>query len=214
MTVPISKVLSLISCTITGPSLLQIPNFLQVFITPIVKCTKGNITKKFYTTPEYEHFVNTVDIRKWKVKYYKGLGTSSAKEAKEYFTNLHNNRIPFETMPNESSALIDMCFSKHKVPERKQWIASYKSGTHIDFKVNEMTYADFVNKEYIIMAVQSNLRGIPHVMDGLKPSHRKILFSCLKRNLTEEIKVAQLAGYTSEHAAYHHGRSISQRCHH
>ena len=189
------------------PSLLQIPNFLQVFITPIVKCTKGKDIKKFYTTPEYEQFVNTVDIRKWKVKYYKGLGTSSAKEAKEYFTNLHSNRIPFETMPNESSALIEMCFSKHKVPERKQWIASYKSGTHIDFKVKKMTYTDFVNKEYIIMAVQSNLRGIPHVMDGLKPSHRKILFSCLKRNLTEEIKVAQLAGYTSEHAAYHHGEA-------
>ena len=59
------------------------------------------------------------------------------------------------------------------------------------------------------MAVQSNLRGIPHAMDGLKPSQRKILFACLKRKLHSEIKVAQLAGYTSEHAAYHHGASIS-----
>jgi DNA topoisomerase-2 len=44
-------------------------------------------------------------------------------------------------------------------------------------------------------------------MDGLKPSQRKILFSCLKRNLREEIRVAQLAGYVSEHAAYHHGEA-------
>jgi DNA topoisomerase-2 len=44
-------------------------------------------------------------------------------------------------------------------------------------------------------------------MDGLKTSQRKILFSCLKRNLKDEIKVAQLAGYTSEHAAYHHGEA-------
>ena len=42
---------------------------------------------------------------------------------------------------------------------------------------------------------------------GLKPSQRKILFSCLKRKLHSEIKVAQLAGYTSEHAAYHHGEA-------
>ena len=29
----------------------------------------------------------------------------------------------------------------------------------------------------------------------------------MKRNLKDEIKVAQLAGYTSEHAAYHHGEA-------
>jgi DNA topoisomerase-2 len=44
-------------------------------------------------------------------------------------------------------------------------------------------------------------------MDGLKQSQRKILFSCLKRNLKDEIRVAQLAGYVSEHAAYHHGEA-------
>jgi DNA topoisomerase-2 len=44
-------------------------------------------------------------------------------------------------------------------------------------------------------------------MDGLKPSQRKILFACIKRRLHSEIKVAQLAGYTSEHAAYHHGEA-------
>lgn len=42
-------------------------------------------------------------------------------------------------------------------------------------------------------------------MDGLKPSQRKIIFACFKRNLTSEIKVAQLVGYVAEHSAYHHG---------
>lgn len=32
-----------------------------------------------------------------------------------------------------------------------------------------------------------------------------MLFACFKRNLRKEIKVAQLAGYVSEHSAYHHG---------
>ena len=40
---------------------------------------------------------------------------------------------------------------------------------------------------------------------GLKPSQRKVLFSCFKRKLTSEMKVAQLSGYCSEHAGYHHG---------
>ena len=104
-------------------------------------------------------------------------------------------------------SLIDMCFRKARVSDRKDWINSYVPGTHMDFSQQEMTYKDFVDKEYIVMAVQSNLRGIPHVMDGLKPSQRKILFACLKRKLHSEIKVAQLAGYTSEHAAYHHGEA-------
>jgi DNA topoisomerase-2 len=189
------------------PSLLQIPDFLQVFITPIVKCTQGPRALRFYTTPEYEAFAAANDIKKWKVKYYKGLGTSSAKEAREYFSALHRNRIPFQCMTEKGTALIDMCFSKTKSKERKEWISSYQRGTHVDFNVTEMSYDDFVNKEYIVMGVQSNLRAIPSAMDGLKTSQRKILFACLKRNLKDEIKVAQLAGYTSEHAVYHHGEA-------
>ena len=189
------------------PSLLEIPNFLQVFITPIVKCTHGSTVQTFYTTPEYDQWCAQNDMAGWRIKYYKGLGTSSAKEAKEYFSNLDKNRLHFEVMHTEAGNRIDMCFNKKRVSDRKQWISSYKQGTHMDFSVQEMSYADFVNKEYIVMAVQSNLRGIPHAMDGLKPSTRKILFACLKRGLRQEIKVAQLAGYTSEHAAYHHGEA-------
>ena len=40
---------------------------------------------------------------------------------------------------------------------------------------------------------------------GLKPGQRKVLFTCFKRNLVKEIKVAQLAGSVAEHSAYHHG---------
>lgn len=34
---------------------------------------------------------------------------------------------------------------------------------------------------------------------------RKVLYACFKRNLKQELKVAQLAGYVSEQTAYHHG---------
>ena len=132
-----------------------------------------------------------------------GLGTSDRTEAKEYFSNLDRNLIPFTTLSAdpvgevEVSNMIDMCFNKKKAEQRKIWINGYEDGTHVDFNVDEMAYSDFVDKEYIIMAVQSNLRGIPHVIDGFKPSQRKILFSCLKRKLHSEIKVAQLAGYVN-----------------
>ena len=50
-------------------------------------------------------------------------------------------------------------------------------------------------------------RSIPNMVDGLKISLRKILFSAFKRKLTSEIKVAQFSGYVSEHSAYHHGEA-------
>ncbi|GMG55681.1 unnamed protein product [Ambrosiozyma monospora] len=50
-----------------------------------------------------------------------------------------------------------------------------------------------------------NIRSLPSVMDGFKPSQRKILYGCFLRNLKDEIKVAQLAGYISEKTGYHHG---------
>ena len=45
------------------------------------------------------------------------------------------------------------------------------------------------------------------MIDGLKISLRKILFSAFKRNLTSEIKVAQFSGYVSENSSYHHGEA-------
>ena len=34
-----------------------------------------------------------------------------------------------------------------------------------------------------------------------------MLFAAKKRNLVNEIKVAQFSGYVSEHSAYHHGEA-------
>jgi DNA topoisomerase-2 len=71
--------------------------------------------------------------------------------------------------------------------------------------VDSLPISDFVNKELILFSMADNIRSIPSVADGLKPGQRKVLFGCFKRNLTKEIKVAQLAGYVSEKTAYHHG---------
>lgn len=100
---------------------------------------------------------------------------------------------------------IDLAFSKQKVQQRKEWLASFEEGTFFDHRYDELTYANFVNKELILFSIADNERSIPNMMDGLKPSQRKVLFACFKRKLRAEIKVAQLAGYVSEHAAYHHG---------
>jgi len=41
------------------------------------------------------------------VKYYKGLGTSTSKEAKEYFSDMDRHRIPFKYMgPEDDDAIL------------------------------------------------------------------------------------------------------------
>ncbi|KAJ3316673.1 DNA topoisomerase 2, partial [Blyttiomyces sp. JEL0837] len=195
------------------PSLLKIPGFLQEFITPIVRVTpknkaQANRTIDFFTIPEYEEWKrNNNDGRGYNIKYYKGLGTSTTEDAKKYFSNMHRHRKLFKKMDDADKALIDMAFNKKKADDRKEWLRSFQPGTFMDHSMREIPISDFINKELILFSLADNLRSIPSCVDGLKPGHRKILYSCFKRNLKSEIKVTQLAGYVSEHSAYHHGEA-------
>ena len=191
------------------PSLLKIPGFLVEFITPIIKATKGKQSNVFYTLPEYENWKESMDgsHRGWSIKYYKGLGTSTAKEAKEYFAALDNHRKTFAWSTDGDGNLIDMAFSKKRVEDRKKWLTDYEPGTFLDMTTDDIKYDDFINKELILFSRADLLRSIPSVVDGFKPSQRKVLFSCFKRKLKSDIKVAQLSGYVSEHSAYHHGEA-------
>ena len=191
------------------PSLLACPGFLQQFITPIVRVSKGKHSQSFFTIPEYKAWKESSPGagKGWTTKYFKGLGTSSAKDAKEYFADLTTHRIAFEAVSdqNEQCDVIDMAFSKKRVQDRKDWLTAFEPGTFVDYSVSEMSYDSFVNRELILFSMADNERSIPSIMDGFKPSQRKVLFACFKRKLKQEIKVAQLAGYVSEHGAYHHG---------
>ena len=82
---------------------------------------------------------------------------------------------------------------------------NYERDNILDYTNPYVLYEDFINKELILFSISDNQRSIPSLCDGLKPSERKILFACFKRKLRQEIKVAQLSGYVSEHSAYHHG---------
>jgi len=75
----------------------------------------------------------------------------------------------------------------------------------MDNSVDKIAINEFINKELIQFSMADVIRSIPSLVDGFKPGQRKILYGCFKRNLTSEIKVAQLTGYIAEHTAYHHG---------
>ncbi|EKM83675.1 hypothetical protein AGABI1DRAFT_117173 [Agaricus bisporus var. burnettii JB137-S8] len=190
------------------PSLLKLPEFLVEFVTPIVRIIKGKHRRDFFTLPEYEKWLlEAPDAHKWESKYYKGLGTSNDADARDYFSHMAKHMIPFAPTQHGDRDLIDLAFSKKKADDRKEWLRQFRPGTFLDHNLEEIPYSEFINKELICFSMADNIRSIPCVADGLKPGQRKVIWSCFKRKLKKEIKVAQLVGYISEHAAYHHGEA-------
>ncbi|KAF8167878.1 DNA topoisomerase [Crassisporium funariophilum] len=190
------------------PSLLKLPDFLVEFVTPIVRVTKGTKRRDFFTIPEYEQWLeDTPDAKKWVSKYFKGLGTSSDADARDYFGHMEKHMIPFAPTQEGDRDLIDLAFSKKKADERKEWLRQFKPGTYLDHRLEEIPYSEFINKELILFSMADNIRSIPSVADGLKPGQRKVIWACFKRKMKTEVKVAQLVGYIGEHAAYHHGEA-------
>ncbi len=71
-------------------------------VPPATQVSKGRQDRAFYSLPEFERWkAGEETAHTWRVKYYKGLGTSTAKEAKEYFSDMDRHRIPFKYMGNE-----------------------------------------------------------------------------------------------------------------
>ncbi len=187
------------------PSLLQIPEFIGFMNTPILKATKVNKSISFYTMGDYEKWkASHKSASGYKIKYYKGLGTSTSKEFKEYFKE---KKIVTFMLQDQDNELIDKVFNKTKADERKEWLATYDRNSYLDIQSNQINYDSFINKELIHFSKYDCDRSIPKLMDGLKLSQRKILFSAFKKKLYSEIKVAQFSGYVSEHSGYHHGEA-------
>lgn len=185
------------------PGLLK-TGFLCTLLTPILKALKGKSTISFYSIPEFNAWKDKNDLKGWKIKYYKGLGTSTPAEAREWFKDLHEIQYVWDEKTDES---INMAFNKKQADDRKKWLSRYDPTRMLIPDDGKAEYTQFVNNELIHFSNADNIRSLPHLIDGLKPSQRKILYSCFKRNLKDEIRVAQLAGYVSEHAAYHHGEA-------
>jgi DNA topoisomerase-2 len=187
------------------PSLLKIESFISSIVTPIVKVTKGKTIIPFYNQSEFIKWKNNTDTNRWSIKYYKGLGTSTATEAKEYFTNLSKQTIIYNADNQTDNELIK-AFKKGYEDNRKEWIKeSTGKESLLDFTVLKQTISQFVNNELINFSIADLERSIPNMMDGLKPSQRKVLYGCIKKGLYSDMKVAQLSGYISEHTSYHHG---------
>lgn len=189
-------------------SLVKIPGFLSFMNTPILRAKKGQQTLLFYNEGEYTTWKQGLpngSTQGWTIKYFKGLGTSTAVEFKEYFAN--KKIVDFVHNGARSDDSIDKVFNKKRPDDRKTWLENYDKHAFLNTSVPSAKYEEFIDQEMIHFSTYDCARSIPNMVDGLKTSLRKILYSAFKRKLTTEIKVAQFSGYVSETSSYHHGEA-------
>ena len=219
------------------PSLLKL-DYIQTLRTPIVKAIRSKKVIEFFTEQDYLKWKESgglngsqPNLSSYQIRYFKGLGTSKKEDAKDTFGRLQTLKVDYYYKNKVCDESILLAFQKDKniknnittdelttnenvvikcTDKRKTWLLNYDKSIYIDAKENRVSYQDLINKELIHFSIYDNLRSIPSLCDGLKPSQRKILFYMLKKNKTDLIKVAQLSGYVSAETSYHHGEASLQ----
>jgi DNA topoisomerase-2 len=73
--------------------------------------------------------------------------------------------------------------------------------------MKEITIDRLFQEQYRPYANYDNERSLPNLIDGLKITQRKVLYTCLLKNTTSEMKVAQLASSVAFETHYHHGEA-------
>ena len=192
------------------PSLLRRKeSFVCDMLTPIVKISHGTYSRLFYSEDLFHDFMKSEESSKknYKVKYYKGLGTSSDAEVKETFGKkvLDFTYDKFENVDENMNKI----FSNKFADKRKDWLANFdETFRYPADEPNERLITDFIDHDLIKFSLDDCGRSIPNIFDGLKESQRKILYGAFLKNLSpngKPIKVAQFSGFIAEKTNYHHG---------
>ena len=222
------------------PSLIRLnPSFIQTLRTPIVKAIKGKKVLEFYTEQDYIKWKNEEqNAHNFQIRYFKGLGTSKKEDAQDTFRRIGELKLDYVYKSNKCDESILLAFQKDKNVKqtrsktvvdddmsessensteqlkctdlRKKWLSTYDKNSYIDVKQSKVSFHDLIHKELIHFSIYDNMRSIPSLCDGLKPSQRKILYYMLKKNVNKVIKVGQLSGYVSAETGYHHGEASLQ----
>lgn len=204
-------------CHITGllynffhtlfPTLLQRKGFFNLMRIPMVKVTVGKQRLPFYFQHQANQYIENNKPKGDNIKYFKGLGTSNREDVKEDF----GKRIAVFELDQNANDLMVKLFDKEHADYRKEWLSNFEQ---IEYNPSytgifeNLDVSTFLNQELIHFSIDDCKRSIPSVLDGLKESQRKVLYSAFKRKLNysgKVLKVAQFAGYVAEHSNYHHG---------
>lgn len=97
------------------------------FRTPLIRVfmdDKAKTIHNFYTEDEFKAWKALHEKAKYKMRYYKGLGTNDSKDFQSYLQDMNTHLIPYTIEDADDIAAIDLAFSKDKgaSDKRKEWL--------------------------------------------------------------------------------------------
>ena len=187
------------------------PDFLVRIVTPLIRATRKTSGEQlcFESLQEFEAWKATVDLNSWQLKYYKGLGTSSAREAKDIFRELARNTVQFEHRGESSEAALQQFFDDSRSEDRKGLVVGCDPLATVDYgPERRASVEDFLRLEMIHFSTYHVRRSLPSSVDGLTPARRKVLYYFFQqRDPFAEVKVAQAAPGVAQLTNYLHGEN-------
>ena len=196
-------------------------DFFYEFITPVLQIHDNKVCKsevkqrsddiiplEFYSFPEYEQYIknNNYTPKKEQITYLKGLASITVKDAARYFSNF--NKYLIHIMPDENSdEKMNLAFGKKQEDNRKLWVERCGPETYLPRDPNKpIKISDFIEYDLVNYAYDDCDRSLINVIDGLKTSQRKILYTAfhMKQPYVKR-KVFELGAETTGFATYLHG---------
>lgn len=99
---------------------------ITIFKTPLIKVFRGKETIEFLSEKEFKEWEASQEgkPKNWKMKYYKGLGTSTSKEFGEYLSSLDKYLYNVTIKDINDIKALELAFSGDKADERKDWLTT------------------------------------------------------------------------------------------
>lgn len=201
------------------PSLLQ-AGLVSTYRTKILSAVPVNGKKKllFYELWQYKEWEKTVDISKWKITYFKGLGSSTKEDVKEDFKEMFVVECVYD---EDADYTLNLFFGKDKLlsEKRRELIMNYdpeelppaietdeETGTRFE------PISSYLANSYISYCSHTLVRHLSSI-DGLNQVRRKVVYSSSiywKDWASEkETRTVVFNGAATELSNYHHGDSLT-----
>ncbi len=192
-------------------------NYITRFNTPVVRAypsSSKEIVKEFYTLHSYEEWIkekfggdDEEASKKYKIKYYKGLASHDVAEIRPTFNKFENKLYKYDN-DEKSHDNLEVYFGKD--PELRKDVLATPVDENLVVKeesISNISVSNFLNTDVKEFQRDNIIRKLPHMMDGMVPSRRKVFFvgRMNKGMASKEIKVVNFTGEVISKANYHHG---------
>ncbi len=173
---------------------------------------KGRMCKSFYYFSEFDEWQNqNFDsseemLKMWDVEYFKGLAATSGGGVEYIFDNAADTMLVYE-FTKKSEEYFEIYLGRDSNKRKKE----LKTPELYEIKrgITQIKCEEFLQKDTKEYQRYNIRRSLPHIMDGLNPSRRKIVCAGRKyfANRSKSEKVATFAGEVVKTMNYHHGEA-------